>query len=87
MQASLSVSLLRGADLFAAPKSGANPFTLGVASGDPTPDGIVLWTRLAPDPSNPASLGKKPIPVGWRVALDSRLQNVVGSGVAVAPAR
>ena len=25
----------------------ADPFTLGVASGDPTPDSIVLWTRLA----------------------------------------
>jgi phosphodiesterase/alkaline phosphatase D-like protein len=27
------------------------PFTLGVASGDSTPDGIVWWTRLAPDPA------------------------------------
>ncbi len=27
-----------------------NPFTLGVASGDPDPQGIVLWTRLAPEP-------------------------------------
>ena len=26
------------------------PFSLGVASGDPSPDGVVLWTRLAPDP-------------------------------------
>jgi alkaline phosphatase D len=26
------------------------PFTLGVASGDPSPDGFVLWTRLAPIP-------------------------------------
>ena len=29
---------------------GGDPFTLGVASGDPTPDGVVLWTRLALDP-------------------------------------
>src|SRR5688500_7073131 len=28
----------------------AYPFSLGVASGDPLPDGVVLWTRLAPDP-------------------------------------
>src|SRR5687767_1452427 len=28
---------------------GQNPFTLGVASGDPAPDGALLWTRLAPD--------------------------------------
>ena len=27
-----------------------NPFTLGVASGDPEPDGVVIWTRLAPSP-------------------------------------
>ena len=38
--------------------SAANPFTLGVASGDPTPDGIVLWTRFAPEPANPGSLGR-----------------------------
>ena len=24
----------------------SDPFSLGVASGDPTPDGVVLWTRL-----------------------------------------
>ena len=28
----------------------ADPFTLGVASGDPLPDSVILWTRLAPDP-------------------------------------
>ncbi len=84
VQASLSVSLLRGTELFAAPKLGANPFTLGVASGDPTPDGIVLWTRLAPDPANPASLGKQSIPVEWRVAADAQMQHVVASGVAAA---
>src|SRR5207248_7884639 len=31
-------------------KLDTDPFTLGVASGDPSPDGAVLWTRLAPDP-------------------------------------
>ena len=34
----------------AAPPFAGDPFSLGVASGDPTPDGIVLWTRLAPAP-------------------------------------
>jgi hypothetical protein len=28
------------------------PLKLGIASGDPAPDGVVLWTRLAPDPLN-----------------------------------
>src|SRR5690606_30055930 len=35
---------------YAAHGLSAYPFTLGVASGDPTPDGVVLWTRLAPEP-------------------------------------
>ena len=30
-----------------------NPFTLGVASGYPTPNDVVLWTRLAPSPMAP----------------------------------
>ena len=32
------------------PRFSAYPFSLGVASGDPLADGVVLWTRLAPDP-------------------------------------
>ncbi len=28
----------------------ADPFTLGVASGEPWPDGFVIWTRLAVNP-------------------------------------
>ena len=31
-------------------RAAGSPFTLGVASGDPLPDGFVLWTRLASDP-------------------------------------
>ena len=36
--------------VWAAPRFHANPFSLGVASGDPLPDGFVIWTRLAPEP-------------------------------------
>jgi alkaline phosphatase D len=86
VQTSLSLALLPAKDLFAAPKLGANPFTLGVASGDPTPEGIVLWTRLAPDQANPESLGNAAIPVGWRVAADGRMQQIIASGNAMAPA-
>jgi alkaline phosphatase D len=82
--ASLSLALLSGRDLFAASSLGVNPFTLGVASGDPLPDGIVLWTRLAPEPANPTSLGRRAIPVGWRVATDSHMRHVVARGRAVA---
>lgn len=48
--------------------AGQNPFTLGVASGDPTPDGAVLWTRLAPAPFQPdGGMAAKLVEVTWRV--------------------
>ena len=34
----------------AKPFFAGDPFSLGVASGDPLPDGVVLWSRLAPEP-------------------------------------
>jgi len=37
----------------AARRGARRPFSLGVASGDPAPDGFVLWTRPAPDPLAP----------------------------------
>ncbi|MGH3326282.1 MAG: alkaline phosphatase D family protein [Streptomycetales bacterium] len=61
----------------------ADPFTLGVASGDPAPDGVVLWTRLAPDPLADDGRGGMPdleIPVQWQVATDEGFRNVVRSG-------
>src|SRR5215475_5187002 len=73
--ASLSLALLPGGDLFSTQHFRGNPFTLGVASGDPTPQGIVLWTRLAPDPGDLDGLGDGAIPVGWRVATDSRMRH------------
>ena len=82
--ASIALALAPGKGLVA-PKIGTNPFTLGVASGDPTPDGIVLWTRLAPVPADPAGMGQSAVPVGWRVATDERMQQFVRRDVAVAP--
>ncbi|MEZ5318048.1 MAG: alkaline phosphatase D family protein [Vicinamibacterales bacterium] len=56
------------------------PFALGIASGDPTPDGVVLWTRLAPDPLNGGGMPPAPVPVTWRIARDERLADVVQTG-------
>src|SRR5947207_6848055 len=67
-----------------APRFSASPFTLGVASGDPSPDGVVLWTRLAPDPLHGGGMGREPVDVQWRVAADDRMARVVKSGTAVA---
>jgi alkaline phosphatase D len=66
------------------PKFPKSPFTLGVCSGDPTADGVVLWTRLALDPLNGGGMPAQPIEVQWQVAADDRLSKVVRSGRAVA---
>ncbi|MEV2271676.1 alkaline phosphatase D family protein [Nonomuraea africana] len=61
------------------------PFTLGVASGDPTLSGVVLWTRLAPDPLAVDGRGGMPdqaVPVEWQVAKDEGFTRVVREGVA-----
>ena len=61
-----------------------SPFTLGVASGDPASDGVVLWTRLAPDPLNGGGMPLEPVEVRWQIARDDRMVNIVNSGIAVA---
>ncbi|MDT0317304.1 alkaline phosphatase D family protein [Streptomyces millisiae] len=69
----------------AVPRLSGDPFTLGVASGEPLPDGVVLWTRLAPEPLAPDGLGGMPplaVPVDWQLAADPRFRHVVRSGVA-----
>lgn len=69
------------------PDLGSDPFTLGVASGDPLVDAVVLWTRLAPDPLAPDGLGGMPdqaVEALWEVALDATFADVVRRGVAVA---
>jgi len=60
------------------------PFTLGIASGDPTPDSVVLWTRLANDPLHGGGMPPEPIPVAWEVATDERMRHVVRRGVVIA---
>jgi alkaline phosphatase D len=64
-----------------------DPFTLGVASGDPLPDGVVLWTRLAPDPLAPGG-GVDPVDVevAWEVARDDGMRDLVLAGTALAGA-
>ena len=64
---------------------GSQPFTLGVASGDPRPDRVVLWTRLAPDPQAPGGgVPPEEIPVRWEVASDERFARRVAHGVVQA---
>jgi alkaline phosphatase D len=62
----------------------ATLFTLGVASGDPTPNSVILWTRLAPDPLNGGGMPPLPVLVAWRLATDEGMGNIIQSGVATA---
>ena len=63
----------------------ADPFTLGVASGDPSPDGVVLWTRLAPRPlEEDGGMPSRPVEVAWEVAEDERFSRIARQGVALA---
>ncbi|MGP3933954.1 alkaline phosphatase D family protein [Nonomuraea sp. KM88] len=64
-----------------------DPFTLGVASGDPDHEGFVIWTRLAQQPmaeDGLAGMPQRPFPVLWQVYSDERARRVVRSGVTVA---
>ncbi|MGK5632076.1 alkaline phosphatase D family protein, partial [Streptomyces sp. URMC 123] len=62
-----------------------NPFTLGVASGDPGPHSVVLWTRLAPKPYEPGGgLPPNPITTRWEIAHDDRFRRVAATGTATA---
>jgi alkaline phosphatase D len=77
--------------LYAAPPRRPRPsrlpdetFRLGVASGDPRPDGVVLWTRLAPHPLAGGCMPAQPLPVAWEVALDQDMRRIVRRGVAIA---
>jgi alkaline phosphatase D len=63
----------------APPILAGEPFTLGVASGDPRPESVVLWTRLAPDPVNGGGMPDVDVPVIWEVALDAAFDQIVRS--------
>ncbi|MEU7486308.1 alkaline phosphatase D family protein [Streptomyces sp. NPDC042319] len=63
------------------------PFQHGIASGDPLPDGILLWTRVTPAADALPGSGKgAAAEVGWQVATDKGFTEVVARGTATASA-
>jgi alkaline phosphatase D len=58
----------------------AYPFTLGVASGSPRADSVVLWTRLAPEPLSDGGMGTERVAVKWELADDEQFKRIVQSG-------
>ncbi|MGO1974950.1 MAG: alkaline phosphatase D family protein [Propionibacteriaceae bacterium] len=72
---------------FAQPAADGELFSLGVASGDPTHNGVVLWTRLARSPFEADGKGGMPskrIRVHYEVARDDRFRQVERTGSVVA---
>ncbi len=65
----------------AAPASfSTDPFTLGIASGDPAPDGFVLWTRLAPEPLKArGGMSAQPVEVTVEIADDPAMTRILRS--------
>ena len=89
----LSAPSIAGGRLIPPQSSAAqnDPFPLGVASGDPLPDGFVLWTRLAPeplsrDPRVPGGLSGGDVLLHFEIAEDPQMQRIVRRGLARAEA-
>ena len=66
-----------------------NPFSLGVASGAPSSEGFVIWTRLAPvplssDPEFPGGMPQDPVSIIYQIASDDAMREVVQVGTALA---
>lgn len=81
----VSLASAAGAALIVGPRSFAaqgDPFALGVASGDPWPDGFVLWTRITRDPIVADGKGgiSEPVAVSYLVAEDQAMRRVVRKG-------
>lgn len=70
----------------ARPQFSSNPFTLGVASGDPLPDAVVLWTRLMADLADPETWGlsQPSYNLQWAIYDAEEKGKAVQSGSAIA---
>jgi alkaline phosphatase D len=79
----LGTGELRSGRAHAAPAFSADPFSLGVSSGDPRHNSVVLWTRLAPEPLAPDGKGgmpPEPVTVGYELARDPDFHRVIHRG-------
>ncbi|WP_051632988.1 alkaline phosphatase D family protein [Thermonema rossianum] len=79
---SLSLGRAIGKSSATAPDPALAPFYHGVASGDPLPDKVIIWTRVTPS----GTVEADSIEVRWIMALDSACHNIVQSGLAYATA-
>ena len=63
---------------------GGYPFSLGVASGAPLSDSVILWTRILHDPLNAAATPAVALTVRWEVAHDQAFTRIAAKGNASA---
>jgi alkaline phosphatase D len=70
--------------VLAQPKFTHYPFSLGVASGYPRPDGVVLWTRLAPQPLIGGGMPRAAVEVAWEISADESFRHIVRRGREIA---
>ena len=68
----------------ARPVFNAYPFALGVASGDPLPGGVILWTRLAPDPLRGGGMPPVRVDLDWELARDRQFRTMERKGTVTA---
>ncbi|MFJ9086470.1 alkaline phosphatase D family protein [Streptomyces sp. NPDC102384] len=89
VKAAAAGAALAGPLAAAAPAQAAEApaFVHGVASGDPLPDGVLLWTRVTPAADAVPGSGKGPdVRVAWEIAEDNAFRQVVGRGAVTASA-
>ncbi|GAB3885275.1 hypothetical protein GCM10029964_047670 [Kibdelosporangium lantanae] len=89
LRGAAGVTVVAGAGLAttAGPASAASApepvFRHGIASGDPLPDSVLLWTRVTPTPDATPGSGRGPdVTVRWEVATDAAFNRVVACGSA-----
>ena len=63
-----------------------DPFSLGVASGSPQSDSVVLWTRLAGGTRGGDAPSAPDQTVRWEIADDEQFKHIVRQGQVIAPA-
>ncbi|MEQ9399087.1 MAG: alkaline phosphatase D family protein [Longimicrobiales bacterium] len=80
----VALGALPGCGAARGPRLSDDPFTLGVASGDPASDGLVLWTRLARSVLDGAGTADRAVPVTWEVAHDDAFTRIAGRGETLA---
>jgi len=68
----------------ATPQFTSDPFAAGIASGDPSSRGVVLWTRLMPDANRERDWQRESVPVEWQIASDEGMSHIVKRGREIA---